>query len=68
MAPRFICSDVAQVRDGYTPQQNIVHQDGVRGALLTIMKSGSASTLDVVERRQSRHARRHEHGCRRIWT
>lgn len=42
--------DVAQVRDGYQPQQNMVRQDGVRGALLTILKSGSASTLDVVSR------------------
>src|SRR6266496_1927385 len=42
--------DVAQVRDGYQPQQNVVRQDGVRGALLTILKSGSASTLDVVRR------------------
>lgn len=41
-------SDVAQVHDGYTPQQNAVRQDGIRGALLTIMKTGSASTLDVV--------------------
>ena len=41
-------NDVAQVHDGYTPQQNAVRQDGVRGALLTIMKSGAASTLDVV--------------------
>jgi multidrug efflux pump subunit AcrB len=40
--------DVAQVHDGFTPQQNAVRQDGVRGALLTIMKSGNASTLDVV--------------------
>ena len=40
--------DVSQVHDGYTPQQNAVRQDGVRGALLTIMKAGSASTLDVV--------------------
>ena len=40
--------DVAQVRDGYQPQQNIVRQDGVRGALLTIFKTGAASTLDVV--------------------
>jgi multidrug efflux pump subunit AcrB len=40
--------DVAQVRDGYAPQQNIVHKDGVRGALLTILKGGSASTLDIV--------------------
>lgn len=40
--------DVAQVHDGFNPQQNAVRQDGVRGALLTVMKSGSASTLDVV--------------------
>lgn len=42
--------DVAQVHDGYTPQQNAVRKDGVRAALLTVMKSGSASTLDVVRR------------------
>jgi multidrug efflux pump subunit AcrB len=40
--------DVAQVRDGYQPQQNVVRNEGVRGALLTIYKTGSASTLDVV--------------------
>src|SRR6185369_16294039 len=42
--------EVAQVRDGYQPQQNVVRQDGVRGALLTVLKSGAASTLDVVHR------------------
>jgi multidrug efflux pump subunit AcrB len=41
--------DVAQVRDGFLPQQNIVRRDGVRGTLLTIMKGGAASTLDVVK-------------------
>jgi multidrug efflux pump subunit AcrB len=41
-------SDVAQVRDGYSPQQNVVRNNGVRGALLTVYKSGGASTLDVV--------------------
>ncbi|MGA3266709.1 MAG: efflux RND transporter permease subunit [Verrucomicrobiota bacterium] len=41
--------DVAEVHDGYTPQQNAVRQNGVRGALLTIMKAGNASTLDVVK-------------------
>ena len=41
--------EVAQVHDGYNPQQNAVRQDGERGALLTIMKSGTASTLDVVK-------------------
>ena len=40
--------DVAQVHDGYSPQKNAVRLDGVRGALLTMMKSGTASTLDVV--------------------
>ncbi len=42
--------DVAQVRDGYIPQTNIVRRDGHRGALVTILKSGNASTLDVVKR------------------
>ncbi len=40
--------DVALVHDGYLPQQNIVRLDGVRGVLLTVLKSGTASTLDVV--------------------
>lgn len=42
--------EVAQVRDGYLPQQNVVRINGVRGALLTILKSGAASTLQVVQR------------------
>jgi multidrug efflux pump subunit AcrB len=40
--------DVAHVRDGYAVQQNIVRQDGQRGVLLTVEKSGSASTLSIV--------------------
>jgi len=40
--------DVAQVRDGYSVQTNIVRTNGRRSALLTILKSGSASTLDIV--------------------
>jgi len=40
--------DVAQVRDGYDPQQNIVRQDGVRSTLMSVFKSGTASTLNVV--------------------
>ncbi len=39
--------DVAQVRDGYLPQQNVVRQDGVRSVLISILKTGSASTLSV---------------------
>ncbi|MBC7544498.1 MAG: efflux RND transporter permease subunit [Candidatus Sericytochromatia bacterium] len=42
--------DVAQVRDGFAVQGNIVRQDGRRGTLLTVLKSGGASTLDVVAR------------------
>jgi len=38
---------VAQVRDGYLPQQNIVRLNGVRSTLLSIFKSGNASTLEV---------------------
>ena len=40
--------DVAFAHDGSLPQQNIVRLDGVRGVLLTVLKSGTASTLDVV--------------------
>jgi multidrug efflux pump subunit AcrB len=42
--------DVANVRDGYTPQVNMVLANGVKGALLPVLKNGSASTLDVVSR------------------
>jgi len=41
--------DVASVTDGAIPQTNIVRQDGHRGVLITVLKSGSASTLDVVK-------------------
>jgi len=40
--------DVAQVRDGYAVQNNIVRQDGRRSTLITVLKSGGASTLDIV--------------------
>jgi len=41
--------DVAQVRDGALPQRNIVRQDGVRSTLLSIFKTGEASTLQVAK-------------------
>ena len=41
--------DVASVTDGFTPQTNIVRQDGHRGVLISVLKSGTASTLDVVK-------------------
>jgi multidrug efflux pump subunit AcrB len=40
--------DVAQVRAGAAVQTNIVRTNGSRGALLTILKNGQASTLDIV--------------------
>src|ERR1700723_1709043 len=41
--------DVANVRDGFAPQTNIVRQDGHRGALVSVLKAGNASTIDVVK-------------------
>src|SRR6202045_1013981 len=40
--------DVAHIRDGFSPQTNIVRQDGSRGALMSIYKNGNASTLQIV--------------------
>ena len=40
--------DVAHVRDGYPPQTNIVRVNGQRATLLTVEKTGNASTLDIV--------------------
>ncbi len=42
--------DVAQVRDGFAVQTSMVHTDGRRSALLTILKTPNASTLDIVQR------------------
>ena len=41
--------DVAQVRDGYSVQTSIVRTNGRRGALLTVLRNGKASTLAVVD-------------------
>ena len=42
-------SDVGHVRDGAPPQRNEVRMDGRRAVLMTVLKSGSASTLDIVD-------------------
>jgi multidrug efflux pump subunit AcrB len=42
--------DVAHVRDGYAVQTNIVSQNRIRSALLTVLKSARASTLDIIKR------------------
>src|SRR5579864_3872454 len=41
--------DVANVRDAFAPQTNIVRQDGRRGALVSVLKAGNGSTIDVVK-------------------
>lgn len=41
--------DVGQVRDGNPPQTNIVHVDGNRSVLMTILKNGAISTLAIVD-------------------
>ena len=41
--------DVAHVRDGFPPQTNIVRVDGQRASLLSIIKTGDTSTLDIVQ-------------------
>ncbi|HWV62997.1 MAG TPA: efflux RND transporter permease subunit, partial [Oxalicibacterium sp.] len=41
--------EVAHVRDGFTPQTNIVRHNGERGVLLSVLKNGGASTLEIVD-------------------
>ena len=43
-------SEVAHVRDGFSTQTNIVRQNGERGVLVSVLKNGNASTLDVVNK------------------
>jgi multidrug efflux pump subunit AcrB len=42
--------DVAHVRDGFPPQTNIVRVNGQRAALMTAMKIGNSSTLDIISK------------------
>ena len=41
--------DVASVSDGFQVQTNVVRQDGHRGVLISVLKNGNSSTLDVVK-------------------
>ena len=41
--------DVGHVRDGSPPQQSIVHVNGSRAVLTTILKAGSVSTLSIIQ-------------------
>ncbi len=40
--------DVAHVRDGYSPQTNMVRLDGRRAVLMSVLKTGKASTIDII--------------------
>src|SRR5205085_7404082 len=42
--------DVAHVRNGFPPQTNIVRVNGQRAAMLSVIKSGAESTLDIIDR------------------
>src|SRR5271165_1993760 len=42
--------EVAHIRDGFSPQTNVVRANGQRGVLMATYKTGSASTLDIVSR------------------
>jgi len=46
--PTVFLKDVGQVHDGWAVQQNIVHDNGRRSVLLSVIKNGNASTLAVV--------------------
>ncbi len=41
--------DVGHVRDGAPPQQSVVHVDGQRAVLTTVLKNGKSSTIDIVD-------------------
>jgi multidrug efflux pump subunit AcrB len=46
--PTVFLKDIGQVHDGWAVQQNIVHENGRRSVLLSVIKNGNASTLAVV--------------------
>jgi multidrug efflux pump subunit AcrB len=41
--------DVGHVRDGYSPQTNIVRLEGQRAILMNVLKTGKASTIDIID-------------------
>ncbi len=44
--------DIAQVRDGFAIQQNVARLNGARGALLTVLRNGRISTLEIIDKVQ----------------
>src|SRR6267378_3477992 len=53
--------DVAHVRDGYSPQTNMVRVDGRRSVLMSVLKTGKASTIDIIDRLSVGARRDHQH-------
>ena len=53
--------DVAQVRDGFSVQNDIVRTNGSRGVLMTVTRTGKASTLDIVNGVQARTQENSDH-------
>src|SRR5450631_283255 len=47
-APVTYIRDVAHVRDGYSPQTSMVRLDGRRAVLMSVLKTGKASTIDII--------------------
>ena len=71
MAAVTYVRDVAHVRDGYAPQTNIARVDGKRAVLMNVLKTGNASTIDIINginaeaaARQGHHAEGSEAACR----
>ena len=52
--------DVAHVRDGYPPQTNIARRDGHRAVVMSVLKTGGASTLDIIRSIKERLPRMRE--------
>jgi multidrug efflux pump subunit AcrB len=57
--------DVANVRDGNPPQNNIVHVEGSRSVLMQVLKNGSVSTLAIIAGIKERSSSSRP-SCRRI--
>ena len=60
--------DVAQVRDGYPPQQNIVHVDGQRSVVLQVLKNGATLHAGDRQRHQGEGSTTCGRRCRRTST
>jgi multidrug efflux pump subunit AcrB len=56
--------DVAHVRDGYSPQTNMVRLEGRRAVLMSVLKTGKASTIDIINSINEKLPQIRAHRCR----